>query len=370
MLGMGSSSSREERFVSDGILHETHLNVTKTSYTWIIHKFSQRRDMVGDIIESSIFSSSGQDNSKWSLVLYPGGLKYRSSLGLFLRCVSTDCSSVLAEFEFSLLGKGGLKAENRKATGRFTPNITHGFPKYIDRDSLLEHANRFLPNDKLIIHCEVSAFLDTPPSGSVAVNVPECRLSQDLGDLLQSRRCCDVVLSAAGQEVHAHKIILAARCPVFAAMFVHEMKEEREGRVEVTDCDFEVLREVVEFIYTGRAPRVNEMAEKVLAAANKYDLGRLKAICEDVLCPKLSVETAAEMLVLADTHNADQLKANVLRFIKANTTDVMDTDGWKTMAGDKPDLVALVLRALSLENEALKAEFVSKSREANQEQIK
>lgn len=171
-------------------------------------------------------------------------------------------------------------------------------------------------------------------------------------------------------QVHAHKIILAARCPVFAAMFVHEMKEERKGRVEVTDCDFEVLREVVEFIYTGRAPRVNEMAEKVLAAANKYDLGRLKAMCEDVLCPKLSVETAAEMLVLADTHNADQLKANALRFIKANTTDVMDTDGWKAMAGDKPDLVALVLRALWLENEALKAEFVSKSREANQEQIK
>ncbi|KAH9364053.1 hypothetical protein HPB48_016391 [Haemaphysalis longicornis] len=126
------------------------------------------------------------------------------------------------------------------------------------------------------------------------------------------------------------------------------MKEEKEGRVEIMDCEFEVFREVVEYMYTGRAPKVNEMAEQVLVAAEKYDLGRLKAMCEDVLCSKLSVGTAAEMLALADMHNADQLKINALEFIKAHAAAVTETDGWRTIASEKPHLSIEALCALAV----------------------
>lgn len=156
----------------------------------------------------------------------------------------------------------------------------------------------------------------SPQNRAVSVDVPECNLSDDFGHLLESPQLSDVILSVQGKEIRAHKVELAARCTVFAAMFQHEMKEEKEGRVEITFCDFEVLFQVMEYIYTGRATKLDQMAAQVLVAANKYDLVRLKAMCEDVLCSKLSVEKAAETLVLADTHNADQLKANALEFIR------------------------------------------------------
>lgn len=44
-------------------------------------------------------------------------------------------------------------------------------------------------------------------------------------------------------------------------------------------------------------------------------LERLKVMCEDALCSNLSVENAAEILILADLHSADQLKTQAVDFI-------------------------------------------------------
>lgn len=47
----------------------------------------------------------------------------------------------------------------------------------------------------------------------------------------------------------------------------------------------------------------------------QYALERLKVMCEDALCSNLSVENAAEILILADLHSADQLKTQAVDFI-------------------------------------------------------
>jgi len=72
-----------------------------------------------------------------------------------------------------------------------------------------------------------------------------------------------------GTEFEAHKAVLAARSPVFAAMFEHEMEERKKNRVEITDVDVEVLREMLRFIYTGKSNALDKMADDLLAAADK-----------------------------------------------------------------------------------------------------
>lgn len=47
----------------------------------------------------------------------------------------------------------------------------------------------------------------------------------------------------------------------------------------------------------------------------QYDLGRLKIMCEEALCANLSIENAADILILADLHSAEQLKAQAIDFI-------------------------------------------------------
>ena len=148
-----------------------------------------------------------------------------------------------------------------------------GFKKFIRRDFLLDETNGLLPDDRLTLYCEVSVVADSiNHSGQSSISqfkIPDCRLADDLGSLFDSAKFSDVILSVAGAEFNAHKSILAARSPVFAAMFEHEMEEKKQNRVEIIDMDKEVLSEMLKFIYTGRSTNLEKMADDLLAAADK-----------------------------------------------------------------------------------------------------
>ena len=57
---------------------------------------------------------------------------------------------------------------------------------------------------------------------------------------------------------------------------------------------------------------------KLLAAADKYGLERLRLMCESHLCKSLSVRSVAQLLSFAEEHHATELKAVCLRFAAMN----------------------------------------------------
>lgn len=63
--------------------------------------------------------------------------------------------------------------------------------------------------------------------------------------------------------------LFSARSPVFAAMFEHEMEERKQNKVAIIDVDQDVLKEMLRFIYTGKSPNLEKMADDLLAAADK-----------------------------------------------------------------------------------------------------
>lgn len=42
-----------------------------------------------------------------------------------------------------------------------------------------------------------------------------------------------------------------------------------QNRVEISDVDPEVFKEMMRFVYTGKAPNLDKMADNLLAAADK-----------------------------------------------------------------------------------------------------
>nr|XP_014103380.2 protein roadkill isoform X1 [Bactrocera oleae] len=333
----------------------TQVKVVKFSYMWTINNFSFCREEMGEVLKSSTFSAGASDKLKWCLRVNPKGLDEESKdyLSLYLLLVSCNKSEVRAKFKFSILNakREETKAMESQRAYRFVQGKDWGFKKFIRRDFLLDEANGLLPEDKLTIFCEVSVVADSVnisgQSNIVQFKVPECRLSEDLGALFDNEKFSDVTLAVAGREFQAHKAILAARSEVFNAMFEHEMEERKLNRVDIHDVDHEVLREMLRFIYTGKAPNLEKMADDLLAAADKYALEKLKVMCEEALCLNLSVETAAETLILADLHSADQLKAQTIDFINTHATDVMETAGWQSMIATHSHLIAEAFRALA-----------------------
>jgi speckle-type POZ protein len=67
---------------------------------------------------------------------------------------------------------------------------------------------------------------------------------------------------------------------------------------------------LVRYIYAGKIENLNTRSPRLLEAADKYQLSELKEICEEMLCSSLTVDTCLECLVLADMHNAADLKVS------------------------------------------------------------
>ncbi|CAK9303764.1 unnamed protein product [Gordionus sp. m RMFG-2023] len=333
----------------------TQVKVIKFSYMWTINNFTFCKEEMGEVLKSSPFSSGANDKLKWCLRVNPRGLDEESKdyLSLYLLLVSCNKTEVRAKFKFSILNSKGeeTKAMESQRAYRFVQGKDWGFKKFIRRDFLLDDANGLLPDDKLTLFCEVSVVAESVNvSGQTNLTpfkVPECKLSEDLNALFESQTFSDVVLCVEKKEFKSHKAILAARSPVFAAMFEHEMEERKLNRVEITDLEEEVLREMLRYIYTGRASNLERMADDLLAAADKYALDRLKIMCEESLCSNLNVENVAETFTLADLHSAEQLKLQCIDYINSHACEVMETVGWKNMVHSHPHLIAEAFRALA-----------------------
>ncbi len=74
-----------------------------------------------------------------------------------------------------------------------------------------------------------------------------------LGDNIFS----DAKIKVDGKTFQVHKAILACQSDVFKRMFVAEMKEKKEGVVEIFDVDPEAMSDLLSYIYTPNKPRIS-----------------------------------------------------------------------------------------------------------------
>ncbi|XP_021014745.1 TD and POZ domain-containing protein 4-like [Mus caroli] len=250
------------------------------------------------------------------------------------------------------LMKSHWEQEQRNSGSAGSPSHTQ--PLYqthltvsLKKDFLL--GSGVLPDDKFTLLCKVSILQDSfSISGQnprPAIKVPRCTLEDNVGELWENSLFTEV----AGHEFRAHKVILAARSPVFRAMFEHEMEERLTNRVEIPDLDPQVFKVMMGFIYTGKVLHLHShsMACDLLAAADRYGLEGLMVMCEDALCRNLSVENAAHTLIVADLHSTEHLKTQALDFIIVYASEVSKTSGWMSMRGSHPHLVAEAFHSLA-----------------------
>lgn len=94
------------------------------------------------------------------------------------------------------------------------------------------------------------------------------------------------------------------------------------------------------------------MTQHLLVAADRFDLTRLRAMCEAKLCDTVEVETAATTLALAEQNNALALKQACLQFVASHLGEVMLTEGYKHMEESCPNLAGELLKTVAQQNQA------------------
>ncbi|CAH2072239.1 unnamed protein product [Thlaspi arvense] len=349
-------------------------SVTQTvngSHQFVIQGYSLAKGMgVGKHIASDNFTVGGY---QWGIFFYPDGKNPEDSssyVSVFI-ALASEGTEVRALFELALVdqsGKGQHKVhshfERSLDSGPYTLKYRGsmwGYKRFFRR-SLLETSD-FLKDDCLKINCTVGVVVSEIQCPRLhSVHVPDSELGSHFGVLLDSMEGSDVTFDIAGEKFPAHKLVLAARSPFFKSKFFNEV-DASNTEVTINDVEPKVFKALLQFMYKDSLPRDVEplttrsfdilklpeiyetLIVKLLAAADKYELKRLRLLCESHICKGISVKSVAKILALADRYNARELKNVCLKFAAENLAAVLETDAYQQLKEE----------CLSLQSELLKA---------------
>ena len=95
------------------------------------------------------------------------------------------------------------------------------------------------------------------------------KVSNDYEAFLENRKFTDVIFIVGTKKFKAHKYILAARSPVFAAMFEHDCIEKKESKVDIIDISERAFEQFLRYIYTAKKPDLDQFASELFTATDK-----------------------------------------------------------------------------------------------------
>ncbi|CAI0452369.1 unnamed protein product, partial [Linum tenue] len=349
-------------------------SVTQTvngSHRFVIQGYSLAKGMgVGKHIASDNFTVGGY---QWAIYFYPDGKNPEDNsayVSVFI-ALASEGTDVRALFELTLVDqseKGKHKVHSHfdrsLESGPYTLKYRGsmwGYKRFFRR-AMLETSD-YLKNDCLKINCTVGVVVSAVDCSRLhSIQVPESDIGAHFGTLLETMEGSDVTFNVAGEKFEAHKLVLAARSPLFRSKFFDCAEDSEE--IVITDLEPDVfkvnpyvilllflhkklnacallynlilfiwIQAILHFIYrdtltedvgntASSSSSLSSISEsltaKLLAAADRYGLDRLRLMCESHLCKDISVASVARILALADSHHATELKAVCLKFAAEN----------------------------------------------------
>ncbi|KAG4938165.1 hypothetical protein AAZX31_16G034400 [Glycine max] len=344
------------------------MEIVNGSHNFEIKGYSLTKGMgVGKYIRSETFTVGGY---QWAIYFYPDGKypEYKFTyVSIFIALLSKG-TNVRALFDLMLLDQSGQG--NHKV--HFSPSLHNapytlkscgsmwGYKRFYRRRKL--EASTFLKDDCLKINCTVGVLVSSIDSTKLnPIQVPESDLGADFAILLENEQFSDVTFTVSGERFHANKLVLVARSTVFQTEFFKGMEKDDRGDIVVNDMEPKVFKALLHYIYrdtliedeelfmlhSSLLPSLSEsFPAKLLAAAEKYELPRLKLMCESVLCKDISIDSVAYILPLADRYRATELKSICLKFSAQNLRAVMQSDGFKYLKQNCPWLLVELLKTV------------------------
>ncbi|XP_031495056.1 BTB/POZ and MATH domain-containing protein 2-like [Nymphaea colorata] len=368
-MGIGQNFKGSITKISSSPPVTTSTSLTHTvngSHHFKINGYSLSKGMgVGKYIASDTFMVGGYS---WAIYFYPDGKSPEDNsayVSLFI-ALASEGTDVRALFELTLLDQSGK--DKHKVHSHFGRTLESGpytlkyrgsmwgYKRFFKR-SILEVSD-YLKDDCLSVHCSVGVVRSHTEGPKICtIPVPPSDIGQHFGQLLESGKGSDVSFIVDGEIFAAHKLVLAARSPVFRAQLFGPMKDQKTHNIEVEDMQSPVFKALLHFLYWDSLPDMQElagiesksastlMAQHLLAAADRYGIERLRMLCEVMLCEEVSINTVATTLALAEQHNCVQLKTVCLKFIAmpTNLRAVMQTEGYEYLRESCPSVLTELL---------------------------
>lgn len=245
--------------------------------------------------------------------LFPNGISQEENgyISLFLRSKEIELQDFDVNFTF------GISSKKKDFVGEKTDIFEKtGIKKFMLHETLFNPDNEYISNGNLAIFCDVRKLPITNHLLCIICNIFQVKVSvpivicesckydkvfNDFSKLFFNDKMKDCELHMkSGKILRCHKIILAARSPVFEAMFADDMEEARTGIVKIEDFNSKTMRQLLRFAYCLEVADLEEIAHDLMYAADKYGMEGLKEKCLESLILNLATENVLRSLIIAD----------------------------------------------------------------------
>ncbi|KAG5587543.1 hypothetical protein H5410_047977 [Solanum commersonii] len=371
---IAKSSSSSSSSSSSAVTTSTSVTETVNgSHDFKINGYSLSKGIgIGKYIASDTFMVGGYT---WAIYFYPDGKSTEDNstyVSLFI-ALASEGTDVRALFELTLIDQSGKSRHKVHShfgraleSGPYTLKYrgSMGYKRFFKRTAL--ESSDYLKDDCLQVHCcvgVVRSHTEGPKTYSIPLSPSDIGLH--FGQLLESGKDTDVNFDVNGEVFAVHKLVLAARSPVFRAQLFGPMKDQNTEHIKVEDMEAPIFKALIHFMYWDVLPDMEEltglntkwastlMSQHLLAAADCYGLDRLRLLCEANLCEEVAINTVATTLALAEQHHCFQLKSVCLKFVAMpeNLRAVMQTDGFDYLRESCPNVLTELLEYVARVNE-------------------
>jgi speckle-type POZ protein len=337
--------------------------MTCRSYELKINYLETMNFRPGSCLKSPIFSAGRYE---WMLFYYPKGKEPGAgdqthdvsvSFYIFLRTIAKNVNAI---FDLTLVeSNGALSTTKTKRLSQVFSNdsfashdVSGCWVEFFSQDDMMED---YLLDGHIVIVCTVTIMGPdfTREAGSSFATAHSLEFRDHFANLWHDKDMLDITFVVKGELFKAHKLVLAARSPVFKNMLFGPTKKGCSDRISINEIEPSVFKMMLHFIYTDSVPEDNKhlwdgdtagsiaTTEQLLAAADVYALTKLKVMCEEMLCRELSIDTFATNIVLAEERNCPRLRDACLCFARnpENLSKIALTDEYLNLSIAYPSIL-------------------------------
>ena len=151
----------------------------------------------------------------------------------------------------------------------------------------------------------------------------------DHGELLSNTALSDIQFLVKDNisPINAHKVVLFFRNSYFKNMF--GSGTSTKSTIEVNNVSHAVFYTMLSFLYTGRVHIENSTAAELLEASSLYQVLELQKRAEEYLASEINVDNVIDLLHLANSTYAEDLKRICIAFLMKNIHQAVRLSSFK-----------------------------------------
>ncbi|XP_044855561.1 kelch-like protein 10 isoform X3 [Mauremys mutica] len=136
-------------------------------------------------------------------------------------------------------------------------------------------------------------------------------------------KLCDVVIKVNGLEFNAHKNILCSCSSYFRALFTSGWNNTEKRVYNIPGISPDMMKLIIEYAYTRTVPVTADNVERLLAAADQFNIMGIVRGCCEFLKSQLCLENCIGICKFTEYYHCPDLRQTAYMFILHNFEEMV-----------------------------------------------